>query len=748
MTAGRLGPTGLLAWLAIALTVPYLLLLGGTLTLLASPEGRIIEQAIMLGAGLAGIAAAVRHPELLRSPVVVAGALFVAAGIASAVVSQRPAASLEATALLVLSAPCYLAIRAVAWDERLRSRIRWLIVVSAFLVLLPYVVEVLAAWVAWWSAVGPTLPPIRPGNAAGTVGNSNALATYTYLLAPIAAWAATSSRRGRLVATLLIACAVFALVTTGSRGAWLGAIAGLGAGGALVMADRGRAVLADHRTRLVLVAAIGLVVVVAVGPWILERFATGDAGRLELWSAALSIFARYPLLGGGPGSWQGLRQLEPITDPNTASLVGPHDSILYVAAETGIAGLVASGILVVAIALVARRAYVTRRSADRGEVAVAVGSLVALVVHSTVDPQFHLAAVVLTSAYLVARLEGPAGSMAAGDRRRAPWPAVAMAAASVIAALILARVDAAMLDGRAGVAALDRGDWPGSLAALDRAVAVHDLGIYELGRSVALSRLGRDDEAVQALSRVRDTDPFSFADAQIAVLARADPAAAERAARAVLAAGPYDPTATLNAAAILTSTDPAAARSMIADVVRATPFLDLDPLPVGPVSTPTWTAAIAEAIAAAALDDPLGAASIAAEAGNLRQAGTLAAAAPEGPERTLFEAYAAALVGDPADLAAARAAVLAGPTPRGVTWYARLAVLAGSEPDRRRAALMMGLLYSGSPFGAAIVDLDDDPARAAVARVLYYPDAFSYRQGPKRPYVAGMATITYAEWRP
>jgi hypothetical protein len=323
-----------------------------------------------------------------------------------------------------------------------------------------------------------------------------------------------------------------------------------------------------------------------------------------------------------------------------------------------------------------------------------------------------------------------------------------MAGGSVIAALVLVRIDAAMLDGRAGVAALDRGDWPGSLAALDRAAAVHDLGVYELGRAVARSRLGRDDEAVQALSRVRDTDPFSFADAQIALLARGDPPVAERAARAVLAAGPYDPTATLNAAGVLEPTDPAAARSMVAEVVRATRFLDLDPLPVGPVSTSTWAAAIAEAIAGAALDDPLGAASIAAEAGDLTQAGTLAAAAPEGPERTLFEAYAAGLAGDPADLAVARAAVLAGPTPRGVTWYARLAVLAGSEPDRRRATVMMGLLYGGSPFVAAIVDLDDDPARTAVARVIYYPESFSYRHGPMRPYVAGMATISSLEWRP
>ncbi len=343
--------------------------------------------------------------------------------IAAAIVSQRAAPSLEATALIVIAAPCYLAIRAVAWDEPLMTRIRWLIVVSAFLVLIPYLVEVLAAWIDWWLAFGISLPPIRPGNPSGTVGSSNALATYTYLLVPYAVWAAWSWRHGRIVAALLVGGALFALVTSGSRGAWLGALAGIIVGSVMVAADRGGVLRRLSWRQLVLALGVGVFVIAATSPWIAARVAAGDAGRYEIWSAALSIFARFPVLGAGPGSWQGMRPLEPITLADTASILTPHQSLLYVGAETGVVGLIAAALLVGAVVLVAWRAFTSQPRGRRVEVAVVAGSLVGVAVHSLFDPQFMLAAVMLMTMYLVARLDGPIVP-SADPGRRARWPVV------------------------------------------------------------------------------------------------------------------------------------------------------------------------------------------------------------------------------------------------------------------------------------------------------------------------------------
>lgn len=750
MTVGRLDPARRLIWLAVALTVPYVLVVGGTIAFLPFAETRILLQVLMLATAVMGIVAAARRPELISSPVVAAGAIFVAAMIVSGVFSQRPAATLEAVALLVLSAPCYLAIRAIAWDGPLGARVRWLIVVSAFLVLIPYIVQVLAAWISWWSHVGLTLPPIRPGHAGGTTTNPNALATYTYLLVPYAVWASRSWRRGRWVGGLLIVCAVFALVTSGSRGAWVGAAAGVAVAGLMIAGDRRGLVRQLARPRFAVGAVVGIVAIAVVSPWVLTRVAAGDASRQELWSAAISIFERFPVFGGGPGSWQGLRPLEPIFDADTAALFTSHASILHIAAETGVVGLAAAGVLVGAVVLAGRRAY-ARASGLPGrriEVAVVGGSLVALSVHSLVDPQFFLAAVMLMTAYLVARLDEPSQSASADAHRPSRWPLAVAASATAIAALVLIRVDMAMIDGQAGMAAIDRGDWQEALISLDRATATHALGPYELGRAIALSRLGRQGEAAEALERQAASDPLTAPSAGIAVLVEnEDPTRAVAAAHVVAEAGAYDPTATLNAAGVLDRRSDPVAVAMLADLLVELPSLDVDPLPAGPASAATWQAAIEAAIGRLQATDPLAAASIALEAGAPERAWELAEAAPSGPDRDLFEMYLAARGGATVDMAAAHQTALAGAAQRAMDWYGRLAILGGTEADRARADVVSRLLFTTGPFETTIVDLGDDPTQRRVRRVLTYPGT-SYRLGPGRPYVAGMATLSIEPWSP
>lgn len=66
---------------------------------------------------------------------------------------------------------------------------------------------------------------------------------------------------------------------------------------------------------------------------------TSSTGRVSMWLDALGHFARAPLLGVGPGMLARV--------PGVASWAGhPHNSVLLIAAETGVVGLSAAAVLV------------------------------------------------------------------------------------------------------------------------------------------------------------------------------------------------------------------------------------------------------------------------------------------------------------------------------------------------------------------------------------------------------------------
>ena len=135
---------------------------------------------------------------------------------------------------------------------------------------------------------------------------------------------------------------------TGSRGAWAGvALAGV----VVVVMNwppiwgtiRGR--LAGSKGQIATLAVVAIVLAVAAIVFLLPRIVAGDAGRIELWSAAVGLGLEQPLLGNGPGTWQDLRPSFPIESPSTAVLFTAHNGVLHVFAETGIAGLIASVLL-------------------------------------------------------------------------------------------------------------------------------------------------------------------------------------------------------------------------------------------------------------------------------------------------------------------------------------------------------------------------------------------------------------------
>ena len=316
-------------------------------------------------------------------------------------------------------------------------------------------------------------PPLRPGNLAFTLGSPNVLGAYIELLVPLSVVIVLRWVRARAWVAVLIGTAALALVATTSRGAALG----MGCG---FVAFVGLRWSPQQGRRVLILTGMSVAGLVLAIPF-LSRFAVGDAGRLELWHAAIDIFARWPLLGGGPGSWPSLRPLSPITPSDTAVIATAHDAPLYVMAELGIVGVITASIVVVSVIAIAIRARRATTGGERLRVDACTASLVAVAVHALVDPMFHLAGVVVLVLYLVAQLEAATPTPISRPRVSDRTKRVLVGAWVIVAAVTLGRVDSAMLIASGGDSALDRGDAANAMEAYDAALALDDRDGYRLG---------------------------------------------------------------------------------------------------------------------------------------------------------------------------------------------------------------------------------------------------------------------------
>jgi putative inorganic carbon (hco3(-)) transporter len=738
----RVRPRETLAWIVVALLFIDLTFFSGASNFLASPQSRFLNQLIVVGAMVVAGLLVIRGQIDLRSPYLWPGIAWVVVTATATATSQRPAASIEALALLLICAPAYYLIRAVLADPALRPRMDWLIVVSTTVFVVAYLLQAFTQWLSWWSVAGPSIPPLRPGDVGLTVGTVNAVALYLELLVPIAVWLSWTRWHRRPFSVGLAVLGAFALLVTGSRGAWLGAAAGLVVLVALVWRTRGLSIArfgsGPTRWIVALVVVGGAILLV---PTFVSRMLSGDAGRIELWTAAWSMFTSSPIVGVGPGAWPMLRAFTPISDDNLAVLATSHNSILQILAETGVIGLLAAAWLVVTIARVGWRAVTGGRTLDdRTTAAVALGSLAAAGVHSVVDTQFHLPAIVLLVLHLAARLEliavpQPAGE---GSRRRRRFVLGAATAGVVVGTLLLVPIDVAMVRASVGNAALDRGDPTAALAEFDAAVALHRLPAYRLGLALAARALGNDGKADAALRAMADDEPFTFALVQEAALAK-DPAPLWDRADS---AGPYDATASANLAVQRFPTDPAVAAHDLASAMVQVPTLVYSERPADLFDDAVWVAAQGEAIGRIGETDPVTAAAVALLVGRDEDAATQRAAIADGPETQALDLLAVEAAGGDADLAAARDILRSAPGSQGVQgvlWM--LAFKAESQPliDAVRAVSVPMFFNVPIPpmelVGDGRVDADYS------MRLPRWPQAESGRNGPKRPYIKGIVTI-------
>jgi len=194
---------------------------------------------------------------------------------------------------------------------------------------------------------------------ASLFGNSDFTGAYLVVPVVVALALGLSERTPtkRLVGLVSFGVLLAALVSTLTRGAWVGAFVGVII--LLVASFRGASKVRKDQY-WILGGLLVLPVAIAALNWKLfaERFqdlaaiATAGGGRLILWREALAVIAKHPLLGTGPDAyrlgWYGVRGAESVRLTGIATMSeDPHNVALLIGATIGIPALLAAVVLIV-----------------------------------------------------------------------------------------------------------------------------------------------------------------------------------------------------------------------------------------------------------------------------------------------------------------------------------------------------------------------------------------------------------------
>lgn len=260
------------------------------------------------------------------------------------------------------------------------------------------------------------------GRVGGPQGDPVPFGACLLLFIPVAAhfWRDPAPGRralGRFGGALIAA----ALALTLSRGAWLGAAAGL----AVYVWLNGAA--AVRRRWLALIAAAAAASVIAVA--FVRPTTVSDSARWALWESVGRSIPKHPWLGEGPDSIQTLLRRER-TDAfiralgATKSQVSAHNDLLQAAATLGLAGLAAYLWLLVGAWRSLREAL--KESRHRSAAAAIAGALAGLFVQAKFNP-VPLGAFVLSAVFLGLTARG-----APRPGRALPFKAAALAACAAV----------------------------------------------------------------------------------------------------------------------------------------------------------------------------------------------------------------------------------------------------------------------------------------------------------------------------
>ncbi|HTS16967.1 MAG TPA: O-antigen ligase family protein [Verrucomicrobiae bacterium] len=266
----------------------------------------------------------------------------------------------------------------------------------------------------------------------------NALAGFLVVaFAPVLAWIWVRARgwdaRVKWVVMVFTAgVMLFCLLLTGSRGG-LGSFAVMALAVLWCLAPRG-----GRRTMgamIVLVAALGVVVLLARHGGLLH-FGTGSLeARTDYWGGAVRIIKDHPWVGTGPGTFGSIYPAYKTALTEEAEAV--HNNYLQMWSDSGVLAFLAFGALwVVGVWHAFRLAH-----ERRGDVAAAAicGALAGWAVHGLLDFELYVPGVALPAFTLLGVVQGlkelPRTDTVATRRRRATW-AVAVACTGLVAGVV------------------------------------------------------------------------------------------------------------------------------------------------------------------------------------------------------------------------------------------------------------------------------------------------------------------------
>jgi len=207
---------------------------------------------------------------------------------------------------------------------------------------------------------------VRVGSS---IGHADHLGNFLLYTTPLSLGLAFASRGGaRLVASVATLLSIAAIVCSGTRGAWLGIIVGIGAMALLEFkVETAKRILINKRqlTRVIAVACVLLAaaMLIAFSPSsrsIIERAklmmteGASSSGRLLLWRDSIKMIPRFAIVGCGP---EGFRKAFPVYKSEQlaqlsprANNESPHNAYLETAISYGLPGA-AVYVLIIASAL-------------------------------------------------------------------------------------------------------------------------------------------------------------------------------------------------------------------------------------------------------------------------------------------------------------------------------------------------------------------------------------------------------------
>jgi hypothetical protein len=276
-------------------------------------------------------------------------AIFIFVHLVATIGSVQPSFGMESTEYLLKHALLYFYI-----SRNLRpSHLPWIAVaicsaifIEAFFGVYQHHTGKLLGFALDKGAGGSTLnfqysvPGLTQTRATGTSYDSHALGNFAGMLLPfplvlsLTPWMKPSLR---IVLGVTTALGLLVVLLSFSRSAWLGTAIGLSIGIVLFLA-------LWHEGTIIPVLAAVLLVFLISAPWTAKvigdqfkhaRYSTLST-RFEQYEVALTIWKHHPLLGVGPGNYiHSLRKY----DYFWLQELPVHDVMLWIAAETGIIGL-------------------------------------------------------------------------------------------------------------------------------------------------------------------------------------------------------------------------------------------------------------------------------------------------------------------------------------------------------------------------------------------------------------------------